>query len=132
MKLGIKLALLSTMLVGAVVATTSWVFTHSLRSSGEREVDAELASDALLVTHAVQTGHLPEDMLAELGRPGLSWLVVREGRISRAKLMPEAERDRAEVERRCLASESQDSREQIIGGQHHHGLRVGAGPGSHC
>ena len=85
MKLGIKLALLSTMLVGAVVATTSWVFTHSLRSSGEREVDAELASDALLVTHAVQTGHLPEDMLAELARPGLSWLVVREGRISRGR-----------------------------------------------
>lgn len=132
LKLGIKLALLSTMLVGAVVATTSWVFTHSLRSSGEREVDAELASDALLVTHAVQTGHLPEDMLAELARPGLSWLVVREGRISRAKLMPEAERERAAVESRCLASEPEDSREQIIGGQHHHGLRVAAGPGSHC
>ena len=55
MRLGIKLALLSTVLVGAVVATTSWVFTQSLRRAGEREVDTELHSDALLVSHAVRT-----------------------------------------------------------------------------
>jgi sigma-B regulation protein RsbU (phosphoserine phosphatase) len=119
-------------LVGAVVATTSWVFTHSMRSAGEREVEAELTSDAKLIGHALRSGQMPEDVLAELPRPGLSWLVVREGRISRTKLMPELERERLTIESRCLASDPRDSREQAVGAQRLRNLRVPAGHQAHC
>jgi len=132
LKLGIKLALVSTVLVGAVVATTSWVFTHSMRSAGEREVEAELTSDAKLIGHALRSGQLPEDVLAELPRPGLSWLVVREGRMSRTKLMPELERERLTIESRCLASDPRDSREQVVGTQRLRHLRVPAGNQARC
>ena len=131
MRLGIKLALLSTVLVGAVVATTSWVFTQSLRRAGEREVDTELHSDALLVSHAVRTGQLAEDVLTELPRPGLSWLLVREGRVTRAKLTKEVERERTAVESSCIENRPSDGREQLIGGQRYRSLSVDAGSGSH-
>ena len=131
MRLGIKLALLSTVLVGAVVATTSWVFTQSLRRAGEREVDTELHSDALLVSHAVRTGQLAEDVLTELPRPGLSWLWVREGRVTRAKLTKEVERERTAVESSCIENRPSDGREQLIGGQRYRSLSVDAGSGSH-
>lgn len=131
MKLGIKLALVSTLLVGAVVATTSWVFTRSLRTAGEHEVDEELASDALIVRHALQRAQLPEDALAELPRPGLSWLVIRDGRVSRTRLLPDVVRDRSTVETRCVASDPRDTHELVISSQRFRNQYVPAGPSAH-
>jgi hypothetical protein len=52
-------------------------------------------SDALLVSHAVQTGQLAEDMLTELPRPGAVMAGGARGSHQRAKLMPEVERERS-------------------------------------
>ena len=109
MKLGI---------VGAGLDAVCWrcgsddklgVYARSLRNGGEREVDEELASDVLLVTYAIQRAQIPEETLAELPRPGLSWLVVRDGRLSRARLTSDVQRDRLTVETRCItATATQD------------------------
>lgn len=130
MKLGIKLALVSMLLVGAVVATTSWVFTRSLRTAGEREVDEELASDVLLVTYALQRAQIPEETLAELPRPGLSWLVVRDGRLSRARLTSDVQRDRLTVETRCITATATQDRDLILSGQRYRSVYAAAGSGT--
>ncbi len=130
MKLGIKLALLSTALVGTVVAATSWVFAQSLRRAAEREVDAELRSDARLVQYAQRSGQQAEDVLLELARPGLSWLVIRDGQPSRAKLSKELERDQATVTTHCQAIKRSAISEQQIAGIRYRSVAIELGSGS--